>query len=71
MESWGVKIQKLYYTPCMFWIIGINFGLRERQEHRDLCMENFRLEKTQNGEQVLTYRETVSKTYRGALAQKQ
>ena len=29
----------------VFWIIGINFGLRGGQEHRDLSMENFRLEK--------------------------
>ncbi|CAC5394689.1 unnamed protein product [Mytilus coruscus] len=51
----------------MFWTIGINFGLRGGQEHRDLCMENFRLETADNGEHVLVNRETVSKTYRGGL----
>lgn len=57
--------ETLFHT--IFWIIGINFGLRGGQEHRDLSMENFRLETADNGEQVLVYRETVSKTYRGGL----
>lgn len=52
--------QKLLRT--MFWLIGVNFGLRGGQEHRSLTMDNFKI-----CSGYIQYTESISKTYRGGL----
>ena len=52
---------------AMFWTIRVNFGLRGREEHRQLTFENFTLKTDEDSNEYLLYTETVSKTYKGGL----
>ena len=51
----------------VFWVVGVNFGLRGGDEHRKLTRENFRVERDAQGKQYLEYMEIISKTYKGGL----
>ncbi|VDI42844.1 Hypothetical predicted protein [Mytilus galloprovincialis] len=53
-------LQKLLRT--MFWLIGVNFGIRGGQEHRSLTMDNFKI-----CPGYIQYTESISKTYRGGF----
>lgn len=55
---------------AVFWLIGINFGIRGGEEQRNLTSENFIFKTDENKKRVLVYQETVSKTYKGGLKSK-
>jgi Domain of unknown function (DUF3504) len=57
--------EKLLHS--MFWTVGVNFGLRGGDEHRNLTRENFRVMVDQDGKKYLEYKESISKTYKGGL----
>ena len=57
--------EKLLRT--VFWIIGLHFGLRGGDEHRNLTRMNFKIEQDSDKRKYLLYTETVSKTYRGGI----
>lgn len=55
--------EKLVRT--VFWMIGLHFGLRGGEEHRNLSRLNFKIDRDSDGAKYLLYSETISKTYRG------
>ncbi|XP_060572537.1 uncharacterized protein KIAA1958-like [Ruditapes philippinarum] len=61
--------QSLLYT--IFWTIGVNFGLRGGDEHRNLTLENFKILQDQDEVFYLEYCESVSKTYKGGIKHRQ
>lgn len=54
---------------AVFYLVGVNFGVRGGDEQRGLSSKNFEFG-TENGRHKLTYRETVSKTFKGGLRNK-
>jgi hypothetical protein len=55
----------LFHT--LFWTVGVNFGLRGGDEHRNLTQDNFRVVTDTDGLEYLEYCESISKTYKGGL----
>lgn len=48
----------LFYT--LFWTVGVNFGLRGGDEHRNLTLDNFRVVTDTDGLEYLEYCESIS-----------
>ena len=46
----------------VWWNNGLHFGMRGREEHQSLKMEQFRLEIDENGSRYISYTERLSKT---------
>lgn len=53
----------------LFYLNGLHFALRGRDEHAELTMDQFRLEK-RDGVECLVYTEKKSKTFTGGLKQR-
>lgn len=51
----------------MWWLLTQHFGLRGRQEHRDMAMDDFQLCKDDNGVEFVQYTEGQTKTRQGGL----
>ena len=51
----------------MWWLLTQHFGLRGRQEHHTMAVEDFEFGKDDNGVEYITYRENPTKTRQGAL----
>lgn len=56
-------------TPLktVFWTVGVNFGLRGGDEHRNLSRDNFKILKDEDGVRCLEYTESISKTFKGEI----
>ena len=52
---------------AVFWVIGIHFGLRGGEDHRNLSMKNFTVAEDEHGVRYLEYTESVSKANRGGI----
>lgn len=65
------KLRKSLDPECLlrtvFYLIGLNFGMRAGSEYRVLNINNFSFEKDDTGKEYLLYSEGVSKTYQGGL----
>ena len=51
----------------MWWLLTMNFGLRGRQEHHDMMVEDFSIEKDDDGVEFITFSEGPTKTRQGGL----
>ena len=51
----------------MRWLLTMHFGLRGRQEHHDMMVENFLIEKEDDGVKFITFSEGPTKTRQGGL----
>lgn len=70
-ELWKQKVLDVE-TPngllrALFYIIGINFAIRGGQTHRQLSVDNFKIEQDRTGQAYLLYTEKVGKTRQGGL----
>ena len=54
----------------MWWLLTQHFGLRGRQEHHEICIEDFSLHKDDNGIEFVTFAEGVTKTRQSGLRAK-
>ena len=54
----------------MWWLLTQHFGLRGRQEHREMRIEDFSLHKDDNGIEFVTFAEGVTKTRQSGLRAK-
>ena len=54
----------------LWWLFTQHFGLRGRQEHHDMRMEDFTLRKNENGIEYLTFAEGITKTRQSGLHEK-
>lgn len=54
-------------TSTMWWLLTQHFGLRGRQEHHDMKIEDFQLSKDDNGVEFLQFAEGITKTRQGGL----
>ena len=57
-------------TKTLLWLLTQPFGLRGRQEHPDMNVEAFCLQKDHNGLEFGTYAEGITKTRQGGLRAK-
>ena len=51
----------------MWWLLTMHFGLRGRQEHHDMMVEDFSIEKDDDGVEFITFSEGPTKTRQGGL----
>ena len=51
----------------MWWLMTQHFGLRGRQEHHQMKVEDFLLERDDDGNEFLTFAEGLTKTRQGGL----
>ena len=51
----------------MWWLVTMHFGLRGRQEHHDMMVEDFSIEKDDDGVEFITFSEGPTKTRQGGL----
>ena len=70
-DLWGKKIlgdscPKVLLRTTLY-LIGLNFGMRARDEHRNLSIRNFSFHCDSEGREYLLYSEGVSKTIQGGL----
>jgi len=61
----GKSLRSLINT--MGWLITQHFGLRGRQEHHQMKVEDFLLERDDDGNEFLTFAEGLTKTRQGGL----
>lgn len=54
----------------VWWLLTQHFGLRGRQEHHNMKMEDFRITKADNGLEYVEFAEGPTKTRQGGLNQK-
>ena len=54
----------------MWWFISQHFGMRGRQEHHDIKMEDFIFEKDEKGLEYVTFSEGITKNHAGGLNHK-
>ena len=54
-------------TNTMLWLLPMHFGLRGRQEHHDMMVEDFSIEKDDDGVEFITFSEAPKKTRQGGL----
>ena len=57
-------------TKTLWWLFTQHFGLRGRQEHHDMKMEDFTLRKNENDIEYLTFAEGITKTRQSGLHEK-
>ena len=50
------------FSNTVLWLLIQHFGLRGRQQHHDMKMEDFRFTKDNNGIEFVTFSEGVTKT---------
>ncbi|XP_068671314.1 uncharacterized protein KIAA1958-like [Montipora foliosa] len=51
----------------MWWLLTMHFGLRGQQEHHDMMVEDFSIEKDDDGVAFITFSEGPAKTRQGGL----
>ena len=51
----------------MWWLLTMHFGLRGRQEHHDMMVEDFSIGKDDDGVEFITFSEGPTKTRQGGL----
>ena len=62
-ESWQLGCNySRSIIQTVWWNNGLHFGMRGREEHQSLKMEQFRLEIDENGSRYISYTERLSKT---------
>ena len=54
-------------SQTMWWILTQHFGLRGRQEHHSMTVEEFTFHKDDNGVEYITFNENPTKTRQGGL----
>ena len=54
-------------TNTMLWLLPMHFGLRGRQEHHYMMVEDFSIEKDDDGVEFITFSEAPKKTRQGGL----
>ena len=60
----------LQYSATLWWQLNQHFGLRGRQEHNSLRVEDSLFRKTETGESCIVYAEGITKTRQSGLHQK-
>ena len=55
----------------MWWLLTQHFGLRGRQEHHQIKVEDFTLQRDDDGNEFLTFAEGPNKTTRGGQRENQ
>ncbi|XP_078361597.1 uncharacterized protein KIAA1958-like [Oculina patagonica] len=58
-------------SNTMWWLLTQHFGLRGRQEHHQMKVKDFCLQKDDGGNEFLTFSEGLTKTRQGGLSVKQ
>ena len=66
----GGKSPRSRINP-MWWLMTQQFGLRGRHEHHQMQLEDFLLERDDDGNEFLTFAEDLTKTKQGGLNVKQ
>ena len=54
-------------TNTMWWLLTQHFGLRGRQEHHTMAVEDFSFGEDDNGHEYITFHESPTKTRQGGL----
>ena len=54
----------------LWWLISQHFGMRGRAEHHDIKMEDFVIQKDENGREYVTFSEGMTKNHAGGLNHK-
>ena len=63
-------LKLLQYSATLWWQLNQHFGLRGRQEHNSLRVEDSLFRKTETGESCIVYAEGITKTRQSGLHQK-